>query len=271
MGKAGQFFEQQVALVHQVRGLCILGLLFGELLVHQCQVGCELVDLGDRAVHGLPGFQVHQVQLARKLAETSSDAVRLAQEAATHDRGRGVARECACRLKKPVQGRAQAHAFAAHDVNHPVGVADHGLLAGQVTHSVAQVALNELVVLALDAIDHHARAQKDVARQGDRQRAELDVLPGVAIGGDVGNVIADRRQGLLVNRNRVAGNARHVTHNDVPSMTWGRQAVGWGAFAPGSAAATWLCQGQGAATCHGYRVFSTVPRYWLGPPGQACA
>ena len=91
MGKAGQFFEQQVALVHQVRGLRILGLLFGELLVHQRQVGRELVDLGDRAVHGLPGFQVHQVELARELAETSSDAVRLAQEAATHDRGRGVA------------------------------------------------------------------------------------------------------------------------------------------------------------------------------------
>ena len=86
-GKVGEFLEQEVALVEQVCGLCIQGLLFGELLVHHRQVGGEFIDLGHRAVHGLPGFQLDQVELGCELTEALSNALSLAQEAAAHDGG----------------------------------------------------------------------------------------------------------------------------------------------------------------------------------------
>ena len=166
--------------------------MLGHLNVDLGQLLDNRVHFIDIADHQLIGLALHQIQLRRQLPKAGGQVFCIPNKAAAkHARG-WVGRQIASRAKELIECAVQAHGRAAHDVNHAVGVVDHGLLAGQVAVAVAQVGLNEGVKLALNAVDHHAGAQVGVTNFGHWVGLQHHFLPRVAFGGHVGNVVADR-------------------------------------------------------------------------------
>ena len=91
-------------------------------------------------------------------------------------------------------------------------------MALQVAVAVAQVGLDEGVVLALHRVKAGTCAQVAAAQLARLVGCQRHILARVAVGVDVGDVVGHRGQGALVSGDARAANAEQVTHGLSPSL-----------------------------------------------------
>ena len=131
LGDLRHLAQQLVALIQQGGRLAIEILGLTELLIHECQLLGELIQLGDLAVDLALAFLFYETKLTIKLSKSGGKPFGLGQKLATQDKRRRVGRELSGRIKKLIEGREQTHIFAAHNVDHTVGIVNDGALGAQ--------------------------------------------------------------------------------------------------------------------------------------------
>ena len=194
----GEFAHQQVTLVSGRVGRLPGNLDQVDALVQLSQRGELFVEADHPGADLLVQVLRHHVQLAGDGAEGVAELLAPLQDHVALHRAARVGGEFLPGVEEAVDGAGQV--VLGH-VEDPLQLGERvrpARLGAVVDGLGLQLAGDEQVVVAADIGHGHALADEEIVEVDRRHRAQLGVLAGIALGVDVGDVVADDFDGFLV-------------------------------------------------------------------------
>ena len=191
-GVAHQLGDQLVAAIEQVR--CDAGNVGADRAVDLRDFPGQAVDLAGAGDQAVVDLVAEGVQVAVQLLEAVDQVVGVVEHAAAVGGAGGVGRQAADRIEEIGPDAVEVGCAVREQPIHPVGQPGKLLQPGQFAAAVEQARDRQLVGHAADVGDAGAVADIAIAHVGGVARGEVDLLPAVAVGLDVGHVVADGRQ-----------------------------------------------------------------------------
>ena len=213
-GIAHQLRDQLVAAVEHVRRHA--GGVFADDAVDLRHFRCQPVDLGGAGDQAVVDLVAQRFHLRGHALEAADQRVGAVQHAAAVGGAGSVGRQAVDRIEEVGPHAGQVGGAVREQGIDAVGPCRKLLQARQFTTAVEQPRDRQLVGDAAHVGDHRAVADPGVTGVGGRARGEIHLLPAVALGLDVGDVVAGSRQCTLEGEQGVGTGGQNAGHGRLP-------------------------------------------------------